>query len=127
MGIDGSVTGSACQILVLTIRNVKMSLGVTVLLSQTKVNHIDLVAAFSDAHQEVIRLDISMDKRLGVYVLNSGDELIGQKEHSLQGELSVAKVEQILQARPKEIEHHGIVITLSSEPTDKRDTNTTSK
>ena len=50
MGIDTRITGSSSQILVLTIWNMEVGLGVTVFLGQTKVNDIDLVAPLSDAH-----------------------------------------------------------------------------
>ena len=73
MGIDTGITGGSCQVLVLPVGNVEMTLGVTVLLGQTKVNHVHLVAAFSDAHQEVIGLDIAVNKVLGVDVFNARD------------------------------------------------------
>ena len=68
-----------------------------------------------------------MDKRLGMDVFDTGDELVGQQQDSLQRELAVAKVEQILQARAEQVENHGIVVTLGAEPTNKGDTNPTGK
>lgn len=68
-----------------------------------------------------------MNERLGVNVFDAGDELIGEQKDSLQGELAVAEVEEILQARPKQIEDHGIVVTFGTEPTNKRDANTSSQ
>jgi hypothetical protein len=64
---------------------------------------------------------------LVVDVLDAGYELIGEEKNSLQGELVVAEVKEVLQAGSEEIEGHGIVLILSSEPVDKWDTNTTSK
>ena len=119
MSVDGSVTSGAGKILVLTVGDVKVSLGVTVLLGQTKINDIDLVAPLADAHEEVVRLDITMDEGLGVDVFNAGDELIGEKENSLQRELAVAEVEEILQAGSEEVEDHSIIVALSSEPADE--------
>ena len=54
-------------------------------------------------------------------------QLISQKEDSLQAELAVAEVEQILERGPQEVNDHGIVIAFGAEPTDKGDTNATSK
>lgn len=71
MCVDGSVTSSASQVLVLSVRDVQMSFGVSILLGQTKINDIDLVASFADAHEEVVRLDISVDKVSRVNVLDS--------------------------------------------------------
>lgn len=50
MGIDTRVTGGSSQILVLTIWNMEVGLGVTVFLGQTKVNDINLVPPLSNTH-----------------------------------------------------------------------------
>lgn len=60
-----------------------MRLWVTVFLCQSEIDDIDLVTTLTNTHQEVIRLDITMDERLGVNILNAGDELIGQEEDCL--------------------------------------------
>lgn len=96
MGVDRSITGSTRQVLVLSVWDVEMGLWVTVLLGQTKIDHVDLVATLSDAHEEVVRLDITVDERLGVDVLDTRDELIGEEQDGLERELPVAEVEQIL-------------------------------
>lgn len=127
VSVDRSITSGTRQVLVLSVRNVEVRLRVTILLRQTKVNDVNLVAAFANSHQEVVGLDITMDKGLGVNVLDARNKLIGQKENSLQGELPVAEVEQIFQAGTKKVEHHGIVIALGSKPADERDTNTAGK
>ena len=127
MRVDGGISGSASQVLVLSIRNVEMRLGIAVLLGQTKINHVNLITPLPNAHEEVIRFDISVDKRLCVDVLDSRNELVSEKKNSLQGKLPVAKVEQVLQARPEEIENHGIIIALGSKPANERDANAPSK
>jgi hypothetical protein len=106
---------------------VEVSLWVTILLGQTEVDDIDLVAALANAHEEVVGLDITVDERLGVDVLDAGDELIGQQQDGLQGELAVAEVEEILQAGAEQVENHGIVVTLGAEPADEGNTDTTSQ
>ena len=127
MSVDGSIAGSTRQVLVLTVWNVEVSLGVTVLLSQTEIDNVDLVTTLANAHQKVIRLDITVDEGFGMNVLDAGDELVGKEKHGLQRELAVAKVEEILQTWSEEIENHGIVVTLGSEPTNKWDTDTSSE
>jgi len=104
VGVDGGITSGSGQVLVLPIRDVEVGLGVTVFLGQTEIDDIDLVAALADAHEEVIRFDITVDEGLGVDVLDAGDELIGQQKNGLQGELAVAEVEEILQAGAEEIQ-----------------------
>ena len=54
-------------------------------------------------------------------------QLISQKEHSLETELAVAEVEQILEGWSEEIDHHRIVIALGAEPANERDTDATSE
>jgi hypothetical protein len=73
MGVDRGITSSTSQVLVLPIRDVEVSLGVTVLLGETEIDNVDLVATLADAHEEVVRLDITVDEGLGVDVLNAGD------------------------------------------------------
>lgn len=60
-------------------------------------------------------------------VFDTRDELIRQKEHRLQGELAVAEVEKILQARSEKVENHGIVVTFGAKPPDEGDADTSSK
>lgn len=79
MSIDGGITGSTSQVLILTVWDVEMSLGVTVLLSKTEINDVDLVTTLSDTHKEVVGLDITVDEGLGVDILDAGDELIGKE------------------------------------------------
>jgi hypothetical protein len=71
MCVNGGVSGGSCKVLVLSVRNVKMSLRVTIFFGETKVNNVNLVSPFSNAHQKVIRLDISVNKRLGMDVLDA--------------------------------------------------------
>lgn len=82
-----------------------MCLGVSVFLGKTKIDDVDLVAALSDAHQEVVRLDITVDEVSGVDVLDTRDELIGKEKDGLQAELAVAKVEQVFKRRSTTNQH----------------------
>lgn len=127
MGVDTGITRGSGEVLVLTVRDVEVRLGVTVFLSETKIDDIDLVTTLADTHQEVVRFDITVDKGFGVDIFDPGDELVGQQKNGLQSELAVAEVEEILQTRTEQVDDHGIVVTLSTEPTHKWDTDTTGK
>ena len=70
VSVDTGVTGSTSQVLVLSVRDVEVSLGIAVLLGQTKVDDIDLVAALANAHEEVVGLDVAVDEVLLVDGLN---------------------------------------------------------
>ncbi len=62
MGVDGGVTGGTSQVLVLTVRDVEVRLRVAIFLSQTEVDDIDLISTLANAHQEVVGLDVTVDK-----------------------------------------------------------------
>jgi hypothetical protein len=62
VGVDRGVTSSASQVLVLTVWDVEVSLRVAVLLGQTEINDVNLVAALADAHEEVVGFNITVDK-----------------------------------------------------------------
>ena len=104
-----------------------MGLWVTIFLGQTEIDDVNLVATLADAHEEVVWLDVTVDERLRVDVLNTGNELIGEQKNGLQRELAVAEVKEILQAGSKKIKDHGIVVTFSAEPANERDPDTASK
>ena len=72
MGVDGGISGCSGQVLILSIRDVKVGLWIAILLRQAKINNIDLIASLSNTHQEVVWLDIPVDKRLGVDILDTG-------------------------------------------------------
>ena len=40
----------------------EMSLGVTILLCETKIDDIDLITSLANAHEEVVWLDIPVDE-----------------------------------------------------------------
>ena len=119
MSVDRGVAGGTSQVLVLSVRDVEVCLGVPVLLGETKVDHVDLVASLADAHEEVVGLDITVDEALGVDVLDAADQLVGQQEDGLEGEFAVAEVEQVLEGGSEQVENHGVVVTLGAEPSDE--------
>jgi hypothetical protein len=127
VSVDAGITGGTSQVLVLSVRNVEVRLGIAVFLGQTEIDYVDLVAALANAHEEVVGLDVTVDEGLGVDVLNAGDELVGKEKHRLQRELAVAEVEQILQGWAEQVQDHGVVVALGSEPAHEGDTDTASE
>lgn len=73
MSIDAGISSGSGQVFVLAVRNVEVSLRVTVLLSQAEVDDVDLISSFANPHQEVVWLDVAVDERLGVNVLDTRD------------------------------------------------------
>lgn len=58
MGVNTGVASSAGEVLILAVGDVQVSARVAIALGQTEVDEVDYVAALSQAHQEVIRLDV---------------------------------------------------------------------
>src|SRR5579862_8037276 len=81
--VDAGITSSSSQVLVFSIGNMEVSLWVAVLLSQAKVDYVDLITTLADSHQEVVWFDVAMDKGFGVDVFNTRDELVGKEEDCL--------------------------------------------
>jgi hypothetical protein len=73
MSIDRSISGGTGQVLVLSVRDVEVGFGISVLLGQTEVDDVYLISTLSNAHQEVVGLDITMDERLRVNILDTRD------------------------------------------------------
>lgn len=71
MSVDGGVASSACEVLVLAVRNVKMGLGVPVLLREAEINDVNLVTPLANTHQEVIRFNVTMNEVAGMDVFDT--------------------------------------------------------
>jgi hypothetical protein len=96
MRVNGSIANSTNQLLVLTKRDVIFGLGIAILLGETKINYIDLVATHSKSHVEGVRFDIPVDEKPFMYTLDTRDKLICKQEHRLQRKLAVAAVQVVL-------------------------------
>ena len=78
MSVDRCITSSSRQVLVLAVWNVEVGLRVAVFLCQSEVDDIDLISTLPYPHQEIVRLDITMNEGFGMNVLDTRDELIGE-------------------------------------------------
>lgn len=54
-------------------------------------------------------------------------ELVGKEKDGLQTKLPLAKVEEILEGRAKQVDNHGVVVTLGAIPSDEWDADTASE
>lgn len=73
MGVDGGIAGGSGEVLILTVGDMLVRSGVTVFLCQTEIDDVDQVSLLAEPHKEVIRLHVSVDEVLGVYVFNPTD------------------------------------------------------
>lgn len=143
MGVDRSVASRTSEILVLSVRDMEVGLRVTEFFRQTKINDVDLVAALSDAHQKVIGFDVTVDKVARVDIFDARNlerrmsegtrdrkrvaaayQLVSQEEDGLETELAVAKVEEVLEGGPEQVEDHGVVVAFGAVPANKGNADT---
>jgi hypothetical protein len=68
---DRGVTSSTSQVLVLP--DVQVSLWVTRLLCETEIDDVHLITTFPDAHQKIVRFDITVNEIAEVDVLDMRD------------------------------------------------------
>lgn len=106
VGRDGGVPGRASEVLSVLVRNV-LSLRGFEALGEAKVDDVDAVlGSVGAANQEIVRLDVSVDDSLVVHFLNSLQHLDSNHQHSLQVELPLAGLEQVLDGRPEQVHDH---------------------
>ena len=109
------------------VRNVSPRSVVTILFGQSEINQEELVTVTADSHEEVVRLDVSVDEVLVVDKLDSADHLVGQHEDRLHGEASRAEVEEVFERRAQEVHDEDVVVTFGAVPPDVGDADTTLK
>ena len=73
MRVNTGVSRCAGQVLVLPVGYVLVRVDVPVLLGQAKVDDVDQVALLTQPHQEVVGLDVPMDKVFVMYIFNTAD------------------------------------------------------
>lgn len=71
MSVDWGISGSSSKVLSISVRDMLSSLRVSETLSQSEVDHVDVVLLFADTDQEVVRLDVSVQEVAGMNELNS--------------------------------------------------------
>lgn len=75
------------------VRATLILLGLSVLLRKTKVDGVQQVALPAYPHQEIVRLDVTMEVAFGVDVFDPGNGLIGDEKDGLERKLRGAVVE----------------------------------
>ncbi len=71
MSVDGSVAGSAGEVLAITVGNVFPGFGVSESLGETEIDNVDVVLFFANADKEVVGFNISVQEVPRVYKFNS--------------------------------------------------------
>ena len=73
MGVNAGVTGGTSQVLILSVGNVLVQTTITILLGQTKVNHVHEVSLLAETHQEIVGLDVAVNEVTRVDVFDATD------------------------------------------------------
>ena len=81
MVVDRRVARRPRQVLVLAVHDVHVRLRVAVALGEPEVDDVDDVGSAPQAHEEVVGLDVAVDERLGVDVLDAQERLVCDHEH----------------------------------------------
>lgn len=79
---------------------------------EAQICHINLILMLFHTHQEILRLDVSMNDILEMNVLKTANELIDKHQHRFEKELATAEVEEIFQAWSQQIKHQGVKAAL---------------
>lgn len=83
VGVDGGISGGACQILALSVGDV-LAVSLDVSLGQAEVQDEYFVGSFVQPNAEIVGLDIPVDEVPVVDILDPGDHLVDEHEDSLQ-------------------------------------------
>ena len=67
---------------------------------EAQIRHINQIPLLPHTHQEILRLDVSMDDALGMDIFETVEELVDEHQRSLEREFATAEVEKVFQTRP---------------------------
>ena len=98
------------------------SLGVSIPLGESEIDHVYYVLLFAMTNKEVVRFHVSVNKMIVMQKFEALYHLICKHHGSLNGEFSFAVIEEIFQAWTQQIHNHGIVISLNAKPVYHRNT-----
>lgn len=142
MSVYRGVSGCASQVFTIAVRNMFSSFGVAEAFCESKIYNVYIMLFFADTDEEVIGLDIPMQEmarmhefnalkllthnqvRIHVFtVIELTYHLISEHEDCLQGESSLAVVEEIFKTGTEQVYDHHVVIAFDAEPVHVWNTN----
>jgi len=93
-------------------------LGVPIPLGKAEIYDVDEVLLFAVTNQKVIWLHVSMNKMIVMDKFKSLNHLVGQHQSSLDGQFSLAIVEDVFQTRSQQVHDHRVIISFNAKPVD---------
>jgi hypothetical protein len=109
VGVKRGIAGGAGELFTFFVRNVPACVRIFVPFGKAEVDHVNNVLLLANADQEVVRLDVAVQKSLLVDIFDALEHLNRNHQHSLQAELSVTELKQVFERRPKEIHHEHVI------------------
>ena len=118
MVIDGGVTGSAGEALVVAEGNMFVRAGQPVPFGEAEIDDVHHFGLGVLADDEVVGLDVSVDEAALVEVLEAREHLQRDAEHREQREFAVAVIEEVLETGAEQLHDHHVVVARRAEPVD---------
>lgn len=110
VGGDGGIPSSSSQVLTVLVRDVD-ALAIFVAFGESKINNINIVPCLISAtNQEVVRLNVSVDKPLFVYFFDALIELDGNMEHGFEVKLVFAGDKKVFEGGSQEVHDHNVEV-----------------
>lgn len=111
VGVDTHIARRPRQRLSLPVGDMLLRFGVSVLLGHSEVDDMDDIGRLGGgaADKEVVGLDIAIDQILLVDGLDAGKHLLGDHGDRLDGEATIAVVEEVLQTGAEQVNDQDVV------------------
>lgn len=112
--VDGGVARGTSQVFAILVRDM-LAFGVLEALSEPKINDENIVLlCLRAANKEIVGLDVAMDDSLLVHLLNALDHLRADKQHRLEVELALARLEQVLNGGSEQVHDHHVELLVGN-------------
>lgn len=66
----------------------------------------------SDAHEKIVRLDITMYETFAMQKLQTANHLVDEHQYGFDGEMTIAKIEQIFQRWTEQVHDQYVIVFL---------------
>ena len=106
MRVDAGISCCAGQRLVIPVVYVLLCHGAKHSLWKTHVNNVTYAWVWPDSHEEVIWLDVPMNKTVVVHKFEPVQELCSKHQSRLQAESVSAEMEKVSKTRPHQLHAH---------------------
>ena len=109
-----SVSCSSCEVLIVSISNMLLCIGVNVPLSKAHIYNMANMRLGSKTHKEVVWFDVAMDKLFLVHVLEPLNKLVCKHKGSLKREPVPTELVKVSKAGTEELHRHEVRLVLLS-------------